>query len=142
MGGGRQDWRTPAWLFRALDRIYGPFVLDAAATAETSLCPCYCGDGLEEPWENPTYANPPYGKERGGVGAWVAKAEAEAARGVRSVMLVDGIVASTAWFRTRVWAPFVTEGRPRVVPLPRLLFEGAPTTAPFVSLLIIWEAAP
>lgn len=137
---GRQDWGTPLWLFRQLDRLYGPFALDAAATADNTLCPAFCRDGLLEPWEHPTWVNPPYGRDAGGVEAWVRKARYEAAHGVRSVMLLDGTVTSTGWWGPLVGWPALFEGNPRIIHLGcRLTFRGAPSTARFPSVVVVWE---
>lgn len=94
---GRQNWRTPKWLFDRLTAEFGPFVLDAAASAENALCDLYYDveqDGLVRPWRNTTFCNPPFAQ----VGDWVAKAAHEATvRMVSSVVLVPA-VCSQAWW--------------------------------------------
>ena len=32
------EWETPEWLFKKLDKKYGPFTLDPAATKENKKC--------------------------------------------------------------------------------------------------------
>ena len=69
----RDEWRTPAWLFRVACERYGPFTLDVAATDENTLCPSFFTkdtDALSQKWpsqdEGPAFGtavvwcNPPY----------------------------------------------------------------------------------
>jgi len=62
------EWRTPAWLFEALDRRFH-FDFDACASAENNLCDKYCD--ISSPFENTApdmisrayaavFCNPPY----------------------------------------------------------------------------------
>jgi len=57
------NWRTPKELFAVLDAEFG-FELDAAASAENTLCPYYLTDkqdALATPWgERDAFCNPPY----------------------------------------------------------------------------------
>lgn len=64
------EWETPADLFAALEREFGPFELDPAATAANAKAPHWYGpgsveapDGLNESWlwAKRIYINPPYG---------------------------------------------------------------------------------
>ncbi len=58
-----QDRRTPRWLFDALNEMFGPFVLDAYATAENALCERFHtveSDGNAGDWEDVTFANPEF----------------------------------------------------------------------------------
>jgi phage N-6-adenine-methyltransferase len=72
----RGDWETPPALFKQLDRLLGPFTLDAAASSGNSLCKRYISDNaLAAPWRaKRVWLNPPYGRD---VGLWVKKAYEE-----------------------------------------------------------------
>src|SRR5262245_40953212 len=87
----KDRWRTPRSLFDRAARRWGPFDLDAAATADNRLCDAWFGpgsplgeDALAVAWslaeERPARAwcNPPYSR----AAAFVAKAAAEAATGL------------------------------------------------------------
>lgn len=37
----KDQWRTPEWLFKALDALYGPLVLDLFTDGQNSKCPRY-----------------------------------------------------------------------------------------------------
>jgi phage N-6-adenine-methyltransferase len=90
----RQDWRTPPWLFAMLDRMYGPFAMDAAASEENTLCSFFSTDGLNDPWLNPTFCNPPFRN----FGDWMRKAHSEfSCRRVRSC-LIGPVGCSQSWF--------------------------------------------
>lgn len=95
----RQARRTPRWLFDLLDRRYGPFRLDAAASRHNRMCDAYHGpdrgsDGLIDPWADVTFCNPPFRD----TGAWVRKACTEFdERGIRSVLVLP-VGCSQAWF--------------------------------------------
>tara|TARA_R110001599_G_scaffold3406_4_gene18822 strand:+ start:8528 stop:9034 length:507 start_codon:yes stop_codon:yes gene_type:complete len=88
-----QCWRTPRALFDKLHEEFG-FTVDVAALDDSALLPAWYGpdhsdedrrDGLAVPWAGVVWCNPPYGKA---APAWIAKAAAEAKRGVTVVMLV------------------------------------------------------
>jgi len=89
--------RTPQWLFDWLSDRYGPFQLDAAATAKNALCDEYydeATDALTHPWYDKTFCNPPFAK----FGDWIAKAAHEAVeRNVRSVLIAP-VGCSQKWY--------------------------------------------
>jgi len=109
---------TPRWLFDALDAEFH-FLLDAAATESNTLVRAYCGldggvgchgNGLHVDWAEacrfladrpdrpPTvWLNCPY--SRGAILRWCAKAEAEADRGVTTVLLLPADTSTTAFHR-------------------------------------------
>ena len=61
---GQQNMRTPPWLFALLDERFGPFQLDAFATAGTALCSEHYSlrrSAFENPWAPRTFSNPPFG---------------------------------------------------------------------------------
>ena len=99
------EWETPRGLFERLAAEFGPFDLDAAATAENALCDRYITgeqDGLRQPWHiyaTRVWCNPPY--SRGAIDQWVQKGYEESLAGCRVVMLVKAD-PSTRWWRQ--WA--------------------------------------
>lgn len=103
----RQNWRTPRWLFRAAQRFVlagggDPFTLDAAADKTNTLCATYCDgvkyDGLDLPWANTTWCNPPFA----GVKDWVNKAINEAKWNDNASVLLVTASTETKWFETAV----------------------------------------
>lgn len=129
-------WSTPRDLFDRLDTEFG-FALDAAASPANAKCARYhsrTDDGLRQPWVSPTFCNPPY-TGRGVLGAWIAKAARECdERGVLSVLLLPARTGRP-WWREHI------QGR-EVRFLPgRLTFEGAPASAPFDSVIVVFRPA-
>ena len=125
-------WRTPPDLFRALDQEFH-FELDAAATWANALCRRYWtkkDDALTKPWDGPTYCNPPYGRE---IAGFVKKAVEEAARGEMVVMLLP------ARTDTRWWHDYVMQAAEIRLIKGRLQFLGAPSSAPFPSVVAVFS---
>ena len=65
----RDLWRTPKWLFVAIQRYLGiTFDVDVACNKENALLPSYIGverDALKSSWGDPgtvAFLNPPYSK--------------------------------------------------------------------------------
>jgi phage N-6-adenine-methyltransferase len=100
---GRQNWRTPKWLFDALNAKYGPFTLDAAADYINHLCDSYYSEehsGLLHTWHDhkKVFVNPPFTNMR----AWVDKALYEHEfNNVDTVMIAPGNISSS-WFHRAV----------------------------------------
>jgi hypothetical protein len=69
------------------------FMLDAAANERNTRCPCWCGDGLTEPWATRTWCNPPYSLKQ----AFIERA-IEQTDSCTSVLLLPASV-ETRWFR-------------------------------------------
>ena len=67
----KHDWETPDYLFKWADKRWGPFNLDAAASAENTKCDEYFteeNDALSQNWATSSnfgtkrvWCNPPYG---------------------------------------------------------------------------------
>lgn len=100
----RDQTRTPAWLFKALNQQYH-FQLDAACYPETALCERFITPEIDSlavnwvdflpslklaPW---VWLNPPYSN----IGPWVDKAVIEQMNGIGTVMLVP-LDKSTKWY--------------------------------------------
>ena len=82
--GTGDQWATPPALFEALDREFGPFVLDAAALPGNAKCARFwtpAENGLAQPWgPGPTWCNPPYSDPGPGSRKAVAEARAGTSR--------------------------------------------------------------
>ena len=95
---------TPMVFVDACEARYGCIRMDLAATKENSRrgsSSCYTveDDAFSKDWEvdlkgDVGWLNPPYGD----IGAWAKKADAEAKKGARVVMLVPASVGSN-WYR-------------------------------------------
>ena len=75
-------WSTPRDFYAHVNRLFGPFTLDAAATENDTCCNVFIGketDSLADSvhWWGNVWLNPPYGR---GIGAWVEKAKMETQR--------------------------------------------------------------
>ena len=134
MRDGRLDWETPGDFFRQLDHEFR-FTVDVCSTHENAKCARHFtveDDGLLQDWAGEVcWMNPPYGKE---IGAWMAKARAEAMRGATVVCLVPART-DTAWWHDSV------EGKAEVrFVRGRLRFGDASNPpAPFPSAVVIYR---
>jgi site-specific DNA-methyltransferase (adenine-specific) len=136
-------WATPRWLFDELDDEFA-FDMDAAATADTALCPIYRGpdhpirenrNGLVCDWAPRTFVNPPFSQ----VGAFIAKAAEEAAKGRTVVALVPSRT-DTRWWHAHVWDAARHRSRPGVelrFRKGRLKFGDSKNSAPFPSVVLV-----
>jgi phage N-6-adenine-methyltransferase len=129
----RSDWATPAGLFQDISDRWGPFDLDPCATPENAKCARFLtpeDDGLSQPWSGRVFMNPPYGRA---ITHWIRKAWEEAHRpGVVVVGLLPART-DTRWFHDHI------EGCAAVHFLKgRVRFEGAPASAPFPSMIVVW----
>lgn len=97
---GRQDWRTPRYLFEVLQAEVGGFGIDLAASAENALCENFLSedvDALTVPWvsKNPGFLNPPFKK----ILPWLLKAESEVEKmNVPFIVMLVPVAAGSAWF--------------------------------------------
>ncbi len=96
------DRETPPEVFAELDRRFGPFTLDAAASTHNTKCRTFYskdGDrtGLDKRWHPVTWCNPPYSDIR----PWVEKAWSEWRRRDirRIVMLLPANRTEQAWWQ-------------------------------------------
>src|SRR4029078_9375176 len=88
--------------------------------------------------EDPTYVNPPYGKE---VSDWISKASKEAELGRRIVMLLPART-DTKWFHEYIYNKPNVEirflrGRQKMIDLDNP--DKKPNTAPFPSMVVIFH---
>lgn len=129
----KQDWETPQDLFDKLENEFG-FDLDVCATSNNAKCNQYIdkyGDGLMTPWMGTCWMNPPYGRE---IIHWVKKAHEEAKRGVITVALLPART-DTRWFHNYIY------GKHEIRFIKgRLKFKGAKNSAPFPSMIVVFNA--
>ena len=152
----RDDWQTPPDLFAALDAEFR-FTLDAAANTQNALCPLYLGpdhggaeyrDGLTADWwigrgGEAAWCNPPY--SRGLQGKFIAKAATEAQKGAGGLLTVVMLLPArtdTKAFHAHIWNADQHRPRPGVelrLLKGRLRFVGAPASAPFPSMVVVFR---
>lgn len=97
--------RTPPELVREIAALVGvEFTLDAAASPDNAVCPDYYAleegrDGLELPWGEHTWVNPPYSE----IGKWVGKAWVEYVIKEKTItMLVPANKTEQPWWQEGV----------------------------------------
>lgn len=99
--GGRQDWRTPPWLFGLLAAELGPFTVDAAADRDNHLVPAYldekCDARRRDLVNERVFVNPPYARADGGLAPWI-EAFANWGRHGCTVAAVLPNSTDTGWF--------------------------------------------
>ncbi len=134
MSSGQGEWETPQDFFNYCNYKYGPFVLDAAASEANHKCEEYFDiddNALLHDWYGIVWMNPPYGNE---IGKFIGKAYGEVMNGhARRVVCLLPARTDTKWFH---W--YCTKGL--VIFLKgRLRFGGAENSAPFPSMLTIFD---
>lgn len=127
------EWGTPEWLFGAIATRYGPFDLDAAASAENTKCHRYFdmqANGLERQWMGRVWLNPPYGRQ---MADWLDKAYRESLTGTHVTCLIPARTGA------RWWTDMV---KPRATVIEylteRVKFVGAPHNAPFDCAVVCY----
>lgn len=96
------EWSTPLDVFQRIERVYGPFDLDACCRPETAKAGRYFtkdDDALSQPWTGRVWVNPPYSNPRPWISAAVSAVQSGDAR--RVVMLLPA-ATDTAWFHELV----------------------------------------
>ncbi len=125
------EWETPQFLFDQLDAVYH-FTLDPCATEQNAKCARFYTreqDGLVQPWTGTVFLNPPYGRE---LGKWIQKAYEASLAGATVVCLVPART-DTRWFHELCLQGRITFLRGR------LKFGNAQNSAPFPSMLVVFE---
>ena len=128
-------WHTPPELFSSLEGIVGSFDLDPCTPDDCSgpvrarIKFRAADDGLSREWFGKVYMNPPYGRQ---IRSWIAKARAEASRGVSVVGLIPART-DTAW-----WHDHIADVADIVFLKGRLAFGDGKAPAPFPSALALW----
>ena len=133
----KHDWATPQALFTRVDFEFG-FVLDAAASPHNTKCRDHLSvkdDALSCDWTaiagdisdtGAVWLNPPYGRD---IGKWIQKAYEESCKGLVVVVLTF-CRSDTKWWMKASEVRLI-KGRVR--------FEGAPSSAPAPSCLLIFD---
>tara|TARA_Y100000034_G_C6869777_1_gene396893 strand:+ start:1057 stop:1557 length:501 start_codon:yes stop_codon:yes gene_type:complete len=132
---GSDEWETPQDFFDMLERRFGKFELDPCCTKENAKCGLFFtkeDDGLTSHWEDyeRIFVNPPYSK----VSDWVKKCVEEATDERLVVMLVPART-DTKWFHEHVM-PNATEV---LFVKGRLKFSGSKNSAPFPSMVVVFD---
>lgn len=132
----KDQWETPPEIFNKLNDEFH-FTLDPCCTKKTAKCKKYFtpeDDGLAQKWDNEIcFVNPPY--SRGNIDQWITKCYAEG-YGSATVVALLPVSTSADWFHDYI----VGQAEIRFVNK-RIKFLGAPSTAPFSSMIVIWGRA-
>lgn len=126
-------WETPQDLFDKLNEEFH-FNLDVCATADNAKCAAFYGpeqDGLIQPWYGNCWCNPPYGRQ---VGKWVKKAYDTAYVDGNLVVMLLPARTDTSWFHEYIY----DKAEIRFLK-GRLKFGGSKNSAPFPSMIVIFE---
>lgn len=134
------EWETPQELFDQLNKEF-KFTLDVCATSDNKKAPIYFDkdtNGLDRSWEGSCWMNPPYGRD---IGLWIAKAAEEALKGATVVCLLPART-DTRYFHEYIWDAEKHQTKPGVelrLLKGRLKFVGAPSSAPFPSMVVVFR---
>lgn len=124
-------WATPQDLFDELNNRH-KFNLDPCATKENAKCKKFFTkkeDGLKQSWKNKrVFMNPPYGR---GIGSWIKKASEG---GAEIVVCLLPARTDTKWFHNYIYNKSKIEFIKG-----RLKFGGHQNSAPFPSMIVIFE---
>jgi len=127
-------WETPPNLFKQLNDEF-VFTLDPCCLPETAKCKKFFTpdvDGLSQDWSGEiVFCNPPY--SRGNIDKWAEKCYMESLKGATVVALFP-VSTSSEWFHEWVWKKAELRFIKR-----RVRFVGAPFTAPFSSVVAIYN---
>lgn len=129
-------WGTPDHIFLKLNAEFG-FTLDPCCLPDTALCSKFYTpkeNGLIQSWSGDSvYMNPPY--SRGNIDQWVYKMSAETGA-IHRVALLP-VSTSADWFQLHINGKheirFVNK---------RIRFKNAPFTAPFSSMIVVFNNNP
>jgi phage N-6-adenine-methyltransferase len=130
---GKDDWETPQATFDALHAEFN-FLLDVAANSINAKLPRFYAekdDGLSRPWAKRNWCNPPYSD----LASWIQKASAEQKLGNLTAMLIPARTDTRA-FHAHVYNKPNVEIR---FLKGRLKFVGAQHSAPFPSMVVIFQ---
>lgn len=128
-----KEWGTPKKLFRELNYEF-KFDLDACASDENFKCEPYFtkrDNALRQDWTQwlTVWMNPPYGRS---IDKWVHKAYLTSQQGTTVVCLLPS-KTDTRWFHD-----YCLKAEVRFIK-GRLKFQGAPFSAPFPSMVVVFR---
>lgn len=129
------SWATPQDIYDKLNKLFGPFDLDPAASHDNHKCEKYytrLDNGLRQSWEGRSvFLNPPYGRD---IIKWMRKCAAERYTTKIICALIPGRT-DTRWFQTFVLGSadelYFVRGR--------IKFEDAYSSAPFPSIVAVYH---
>jgi len=128
------EWGTPQDFFKIMDLEYGPFDLDVCASKTNAKVKRYFDkaiDGLNRSWKGTCWCNPPYGRD---IRRWILKSKQQSKKHGSTVVLLLPARTDTKWFHELVlgqaYIKFIKG---------RLKFEGAPSSAPFPSMIVVYS---
>jgi phage N-6-adenine-methyltransferase len=129
------DWATPQSFFDKLNNIFGPFTLDAAASADNHKVSKYfteADDSLIQDWSGHTvFLNPPYGRA---LKDWVKKSYEEGQKDNTTVVML--IPARTD---TKYWHDYVMKADEIRFVRGRIKFGDETNSAPFPSAVVVFR---
>lgn len=128
-------WATPDYIYLPLNAEFN-FTLDPCCTPDTAKCQQFYTEkenGLEQDWDGHTvFVNPPY--SRFNIDKWVKKCFREGCKPNTVVVALLPVSTSAEWFHKWV----LGKAELRFVRR-RIRFIGAPFTAPFSSVIAIFN---
>lgn len=128
----KDKWETPPRLYQQLDDEF-QFTLDPCCEEHTAKCNRYYTeeeDGLFQSWKGEiVFVNPPY--SRGNIDKWVRKCYLESE--YATVVGLLPVSSSSDW-----WHKYLIGKAELRFVNKRIRFIGAPFTAPFSSIIVIW----
>jgi len=132
----KDDWETPQWLFDEYSDRFD-FTVDVCASKKNAKVSHFFNkkqNGLKQPWDgHRVWCNPPYG--RNSTGLWVKKAHLEVQAGeCQLVAMLLPARTDTKWFHDYIYRQHNIEFLRG-----RLRFVGAPHSAPFPSMVVIFR---
>jgi phage N-6-adenine-methyltransferase len=125
-------WATPQDFYEKLDQEFG-FELDVCSTIENAKCSKFytkAEDGLKQEWTGVCWCNPPYGRE---IKHWMKKAYESSLKGATVVCLIPART-DTQW-----WHDYVIHAKEIRYVKGRLKFGGATNSAPFDSIVAVFQ---
>lgn len=130
----RDNWETPSEIFLPLNKEFG-FTLDPCCRVETAKAARYytrIENGLVYDWRGQVvFVNPPYSGDN--LKQWVEKCYFESLKPKTKVVALLPVSTSSRWFHDFIY------GKAEIRFLKgRVRFVGAPYTAPFSSMIVIW----
>lgn len=126
-------WETPQELFDKMNDEFG-FETDVCAIQENAKCKNFYTpeeNGLLQDWRGCCWMNPPYGRK---IGDWVQKAYESSVNNKATVVCLLPARTDTKWFHD-----YCVKGEIRFLK-GRLKFGGSKNSAPFPSMLVIFNA--
>jgi site-specific DNA-methyltransferase (adenine-specific) len=133
----KRDYGTPQYIFDAINKEFGPFTLDAAASPENAKCKKYYtekDDGLTKSWVGETvFVNWPYGRKYNLKWAQKIYKEAMLDKECKKVALVAARL-DTEWF-----SEYMAFAEEIYFIKGRIVFDGAESSAAFPSCVVVFD---